>query len=151
MFYPVETDMTLSAGDVVAARCTMVNTRDRWWYFMFGKIEVISFIFMFSITKKVHLATTFCFLTQPNSALSQKSVLMQQVLWKPFLLWNREKFLIEVSFTGQQWLGRRGRTRCVTFTWCTGWRARTPFSQTPASQGGKDGNGWMHHHDGNIS
>ena len=29
MFYPVETDITLSAGDVVAARCTMVNTRDR--------------------------------------------------------------------------------------------------------------------------
>ena len=35
MFYPVETDLTLSAGDVVAARCTMVNTRDRWsWLFL---------------------------------------------------------------------------------------------------------------------
>ena len=35
MFYPVETDLTLSAGDVVAARCTMVNTRNRWsWLFL---------------------------------------------------------------------------------------------------------------------
>ena len=32
MFYPVEREMTLSAGDVVAARCTMVNNRDRWWH-----------------------------------------------------------------------------------------------------------------------
>ena len=29
MFYPVEDDLTLHEGDTVAARCTMVNDRDR--------------------------------------------------------------------------------------------------------------------------
>ncbi|XP_076028651.1 peptidylglycine-alpha-hydroxylating monooxygenase isoform X2 [Oratosquilla oratoria] len=29
MFYPVKTDLTLTKGDVVAARCTMVSNRDR--------------------------------------------------------------------------------------------------------------------------
>lgn len=29
MFYPVEGDLTLRKGDTVAARCTMVNHRDR--------------------------------------------------------------------------------------------------------------------------
>ena len=30
MFYPVERKMTLTKGDTVAARCTMVNDRDRY-------------------------------------------------------------------------------------------------------------------------
>ena len=30
MFYPVERKMTLTRGDTVAARCTMVNNRDRY-------------------------------------------------------------------------------------------------------------------------
>ena len=32
MFYPVETEMTVRKGDTIAARCTMVNTRDRLVY-----------------------------------------------------------------------------------------------------------------------
>jgi hypothetical protein len=30
MFYPVETDMVIRKGDTIAARCTMVNNRNRF-------------------------------------------------------------------------------------------------------------------------
>jgi hypothetical protein len=30
MFYPVDNEMTIRKGDTVAARCTMVNNRDRY-------------------------------------------------------------------------------------------------------------------------
>ena len=32
MFYPIETEMTVRKGDTIAARCTMVNNRDRLVY-----------------------------------------------------------------------------------------------------------------------
>ena len=31
MFYPVDNEMIIRKGDIVAARCTMVNNRDRYF------------------------------------------------------------------------------------------------------------------------
>jgi peptidylglycine monooxygenase len=66
MFYPVETDMTLSAGDVVAARCTMVNTRDRTTMVgPTGEDEMCNFYMMYWVEGKDTIQPNTCFTRGP--------------------------------------------------------------------------------------
>merc|ERR1711971_1521134 len=66
MFYPVETDMTLSAGDVVAARCTMVNTRDRTTMVgPTGEDEMCNFYMMYWVDGKDTIQPNTCFTRGP--------------------------------------------------------------------------------------
>merc|ERR1711993_198051 len=66
MFYPVETDITLSAGDVVAARCTMVNTRDRTTMVgPTGEDEMCNFYMMYWVEGKDTIQPNTCFTRGP--------------------------------------------------------------------------------------
>merc|ERR1712018_1055929 len=66
MFYPVEADMTLSAGDVVAARCTMVNTRDRTTMVgPTGEDEMCNFYMMYWVEGKDTIQPNTCFTRGP--------------------------------------------------------------------------------------
>merc|ERR1711936_1168179 len=61
MFYPVETDITLSAGDVVAARCTMVNTRGRTTMVgPTGEDEMCNFYLMYWVEGKDTIQPNTC-------------------------------------------------------------------------------------------
>ena len=68
MFYPVEREMTLSAGDVVAARCTMVNTRDRWWH-----------IYHILYHKYISLSNVISLLTNPAVSMWRLQINMTQI------------------------------------------------------------------------
>ena len=63
MFYPVEnTDLTLTEGDVVAARCTMVNNRDRTTYVGSTKEdEMCNFYIMYWVDGDLPMEQTTCF------------------------------------------------------------------------------------------
>merc|ERR1712013_321531 len=66
MFYPVEREMTLSAGDVVAARCTMVNTRDRTTVVgPTGEDEMCNFYMMYWVQGKDTIQPNTCFTRGP--------------------------------------------------------------------------------------
>jgi len=66
MFYPVETEMTLTAGDVVAARCTMVNTRDRTTMVgPTGEDEMCNFYMMYWVDGKDTIEPNTCFTRGP--------------------------------------------------------------------------------------
>ena len=63
MFYPVaDPDLTLTKGDVVAARCTMVNDRDTTTYIGTTKEdEMCNFYIMYWVKGKVPMEQTSCF------------------------------------------------------------------------------------------
>ena len=63
MFYPVENKgLTLTKGDVVAARCTMVNTRDRTTFVGATKEdEMCNFYIMYWVEGDSPMDQTTCF------------------------------------------------------------------------------------------
>ena len=63
MFYPVaKPGLTLTRGDVVAARCTMVNTRDRTTYVGSTKEdEMCNFYIMYWVEGDLPMEQTTCF------------------------------------------------------------------------------------------
>ena len=63
MFYPVENKgLTLTRGDVVAARCTMVNTRDRTTFVGATKEdEMCNFYIMYWVEGDSPMDQTTCF------------------------------------------------------------------------------------------
>jgi peptidylglycine monooxygenase len=66
MFYPVENKMTLTRGDTVAARCTMVNTRDRTTMIgMTGEDEMCNFYLMYWVEGKQPISPNTCFSRGP--------------------------------------------------------------------------------------
>jgi peptidylglycine monooxygenase len=67
MFYPVEDPtMTLTKGDIMAARCTMVNNRDRTTYIgMTNKDEMCNFYVMYWVKGKEPVADHTCFSAGP--------------------------------------------------------------------------------------
>jgi len=66
MFYPVERKMTLTKGDTVAARCTMVNDRDRTTYIGTTKDdEMCNFYIMYWVRGKKPMEQNTCFTRGP--------------------------------------------------------------------------------------
>merc|ERR1712055_827583 len=66
MFYPADTTLSLSQGDTVAARCTMVNTRDRVTYIGTTKEdEMCNFYLMYWVQGKKPMEKTSCFTRGP--------------------------------------------------------------------------------------
>jgi len=66
MFYPVEEKMTITKGDTLAARCTMVNHRDRTTYIgMTGKDEMCNFYMMYWVKGRETVEPNTCFSRGP--------------------------------------------------------------------------------------
>jgi len=66
MFYPVERKMTLTRGDTVAARCTMVNNRDRTTYIgTTNEDEMCNFYIMYWVMGKKPMDQNTCFTRGP--------------------------------------------------------------------------------------
>ena len=62
MFYPIENKMTLTQGDTVAARCTMVNHRDRVTYIgTTNEDEMCNFYIMYWVQGKKPMQKNTCF------------------------------------------------------------------------------------------
>jgi len=68
MFYPTETELVVRKGDTVAARCTMVNNRDRTTYIgMTNKDEMCNFYMMYWVEGKSPVTPNTCFTRGPPS------------------------------------------------------------------------------------
>jgi len=66
MFYPAATSLSLSQGDTVAARCTMVNTRDRVTYIgTTQEDEMCNYYLMYWVQGKKPMEKTSCFTRGP--------------------------------------------------------------------------------------
>jgi len=67
MFYPVEEKgMTVSKGDTIAARCTMVNNRDRTTYVgATNEDEMCNFYMMYWVKGKMPISPNSCFTRGP--------------------------------------------------------------------------------------
>jgi len=68
MFYPVSKDIQILQGDTVAARCTMVNDRDRTTYIgTTGDDEMCNFYIMYWVWGKTPVTPNTCFTRGPPS------------------------------------------------------------------------------------
>ncbi len=67
MFYPVsDADMTIQRGDIVAARCTMVNPHDRTVYVgATGKDEMCNFYLMYWVDGGKPISPNTCMTQGP--------------------------------------------------------------------------------------
>ncbi|XP_023322359.1 peptidylglycine alpha-hydroxylating monooxygenase [Eurytemora carolleeae] len=66
MFYPIETEMTVRKGDTIAARCTMVNNRDRTVYIgTTNEDEMCNFYMMYWVEGKQPVTPNTCFTRGP--------------------------------------------------------------------------------------
>lgn len=66
MFYPVESDMLVKKGDIIAARCTMVNHRDRTTYVgPTNEDEMCNFYMMYWVKGKQPISPNTCFSRGP--------------------------------------------------------------------------------------
>jgi len=66
MFYPVDNEMTIRKGDTVAARCTMVNNRDRITYIgTTVEDEMCNFYMMYWVKGKEVMTLNSCFTRGP--------------------------------------------------------------------------------------
>ena len=76
MFYPVgNPDLSLTRGDVVAARCTMVNNRDRTTYVGATKEdEMCNFYIMYWVDGDLPMDQTTCF-SRVSQAIGLKLII----------------------------------------------------------------------------
>jgi peptidylglycine monooxygenase len=81
MFYPVaDESVTLKKGDVVAARCTMVNNRDRVvWIGATNNDEMCNFYIMFWVYGSRPVHPNICFSPGPPEWSWYKSAMLRNV------------------------------------------------------------------------
>ena len=75
MFYPIDDkDLTLTQGDTVAARCTMVNTRDAVTYVgATNEDEMCNFYIMYWVHGNAPMEKNTCF--TPVRSINLKTIL----------------------------------------------------------------------------